>query len=291
MGALQLQPSFYNSTTESPREDILHDYMRFLDIRNGGVDPSKGFVNRDAWLKDASSTNVRHSGHIDPEQFKRNFVSFASSADLSKKATALLAFTKVNAGEAYGVKVVTTHRLGHPPTGELIDTLERILGHEEVYHTKILVGATEQFGLEAPTDGWKPYFHLRLLIGSLAYVPNAIFHPILLASEYAGVFAFNWLLNRVSEVFADEPALKETMEARLVEILVDEVGHITFNRMMVGKLGMDIAKAMAPHVADSTTGLTPEFRALGWTKETIKDFDRFDYAALPEEVRKRAFFA
>jgi len=122
-------------------------------------------------------------------------------------------------------------------------------------------------------------------------VPTAIFHPILLAAEFGGVFAFNWLLSKVGEVFADEPELKESMEARLIEVLVDEVGHITFNRMMVGPLGLEIARTLAPHVADGTSGFTPEFRALGWNKDTIKAFDKFDFSILPEEVKKRAFLA
>jgi hypothetical protein len=39
------------------------------------------------------------------------------------------------------------------------------------------------------------------------------------------------MLQKTGEVFRDELDLKEEMEARVLEILVDEIGHIAFNRM------------------------------------------------------------
>lgn len=282
--------SFYAPIPDRPRDDLLKDYLSFLKQRNGTTDASKPYPNRESWLESADAATVRHKGDVDAGAFNRNYVKFDPKTSPSKPMLALLSFVKVNAGEAYGVEVVSSKRHAGPPTGELFDSVERVISREETYHTRILLGASNQFGLPKPTGAWKPALPLRILIGSLAYSPKALFHPILLGSELGGVFTFNWMLKKVGELFRDEPELKETLEARLVDILVDEIGHVAFNRMAVGPRGLKAAKDIAPHVIDGTNGRTPEFVALGWTKETLKELDAFDYLDLPEEVRRRSFF-
>ncbi len=280
--------SFYAPAPERPRDDVLEDYLAFLERRNGSIDPSAPYPAREKWLEAADGSAVRHKGSIDPERFQRCYARF-DGAEAPLAMVALLSFVKMNAGEAYGVEVLTRRRHHGPPSG-LLDTVERVLAREETYHTRILAGATGQFGVPRPAGGWRPPIPLRLLIGTLAYSPKALFHPILLGAEIGGVFTFHWMLEKVGEVFRDEPALKETLEARLEEILVDELGHIAFNRMAVGQRGIAVAKSLAGRVAHATSGLSPEFRILGWTPDTIRAMERFDFDALPEDVRRRAFF-
>jgi hypothetical protein len=76
----------------------------------------------------------------------------------------------------------------------------------------------------------------------------------------------------------------------LIEILVDELGHIAFNRMAVGPRGMAAAKAITAGVAESASRVTPELGALGWTAETTRAIEKFDLRSVPEEARRRAFF-
>ena len=132
---------------------------------------------------------------------------------------------------------------------------------------------------------------MKLLIGTLVHAPAPFFHPVLLASEVGGLFLFNWLLTRVRALFADEPALRDSLEERLIEIIVDELGHVTFNRVAVGRWGLAAARVMAPKVAHATGGMSPELRALGWTKATLAGFDGFGPRSLPEAARQRAFLA
>jgi hypothetical protein len=288
---LKSNKSFYSAPDVKQRDAVLQEYLRFLDQRNGGTNPDTGFVHREAWLESAAAIPVRHHGEMSEKIFERNYVRFNPDDSLSKKAVALLAFTKVNAGEAYGVEVISKSRHARPETSEIADQVERVLTHEEIYHTRILLGATRQFDLPEPAGAWKPPVPLKLLINVLAIAPRTLFHPILLGSEFSGVFAFQWLLLRIGDLFRDEPDLRDSMEQRLIEILIDEVGHVAFNRMMVGTSGLKFAHHVAAHIADGTSGRTPEFQALGWDRNTIHAFDHFDYMSLPDEVRSRAFFA
>lgn len=284
-----LRTGLYSSVADMPREDLLKAYRAFLAERNGEMDFNRGFSRREAWLGEASGWAARYEGAVDAAAFNRAYVDFREARHLSLPVLALLTFVKANAGEAYGVEVVNRVRHKRHDDTRLFHQVERLLGYEETYHTKILIGATQHFGVEVK-GAWKPNLQLRVLIGSLAYAPGVLFHPILLASEISGVFLFQWMLKRVGEIFKDQPDIRESMEQRLTEILVDEVGHVAFNRMAVGPRALAAVRAMVPKVVEGVLGTTPEYRALGLDENAMKEVARFDLDQLPEEVRRRSYF-
>jgi hypothetical protein len=284
-----LRPSFYSPIPESAREDLLLAYRRFLERRNGDMDFTRGFSLREQWLREAASWRSEYTGPVDGEAFNRAYANFAEVKKLSLQELALLTFVKANAGEAYGVEVVNRVRHKRQDATKLFHQVERLLSFEETYHTRILIGATQHFGVKVE-GAWRPNLQLRLLIGSLAYAPGLFFHPILLASEISGVFIFQWMLHRVGEVFREQPAVRESMEQRLIEILVDEVGHVAFNRMAVGPLGLSVVRRMVPGVLRGATGTTPEYKAIGLDEHELSKVNGFDLHHLPEEVLRRAYF-
>jgi hypothetical protein len=281
-------PSFYDAIPTGDVDDTLRSYLSFLATRNGSVATEGAYPTREVWLAQSAAWDARHAGSVDVQAFQRGWAQRGVDRTVDPALLALLAFVKVNAGEAYGVETVRRHRHGSPAQG-VFQTVERVLAHEETYHTRILLGATTQFDVPAPTGAWTPTLPLRVLIGTLAWSPKVLFHPVLLASEIAGVFTFNWMLKQVGTQFRDEPALRETLEARLLEILVDEIGHIAFNRLAVGPLGLAAARSLAPRVAAAASQMTPELGALG-CDSAVGDFAHFDLSSLPEEARRRAFF-
>ncbi len=282
--------SFYAPVPETPREDLLRAYQGFLEERNGAWQADGTAARREAWLTAEAADPARHAAALDAELFERLYVRF-EGANHPPALLALLAFVKMNAGEAYGVEVISRIRHGRPETGELFDTVERTLGREERYHTRILLGATGAFGLAPPRGAWRPPLPLKLLIATLAYTPRRFFHPVLLGAEIGGVFILNWLICRVGEIFRHEPALRDALERRLSEVLVDELGHIAFNRLAVGPTGVKVARRFARLAAMGTIAATPEFRALGWGPGEGPALERFDVTQVPQEVRRRAFFA
>lgn len=283
-------PSFFGAIPETPRDDLLTDYLDFLERRNGTTDAEKDYPYRERWLQTANSEPIRYEGSVDEGLFARSWTRFDPAAAAQPALVALLAFVKVNAGEAYGVEAVSLARHGRPVGSDLMDRVERVLAKEETYHTRILLGATRQFGISEPKGAWTPPLAVRGLIAALIHAPKSLFHPVLLGAEVGGIFAFNWMLIRVRSIFADQPEVRASLEERLIEILADEIGHVAFNRLAVGPRGMAMARWLAPEVADRAAGETREFKALGWTKATLADFDRFDFMSLPEEARRRAFY-
>ena len=133
---------------------------------------------------------------------------------------------------------------------------------------------------------------LRVLIGALAYAPKSMFHPVLLAAEVAGVFMFDWFLRRLDTTFVGDEEVRDAMQQRLIEVMVDEVGHVAFNRLALGPTGLTAARKLAPRIiAQTSTQIVPELRALGLDANEIKTFDTFTLDSLPSEVRARSFFA
>lgn len=294
------KPSFYALAPDlAEADDLWASYLGFLEQRNGALSgglgalsgtlpEAGGFERREQQLDELDSRIAEFSGHIDPDVFNRNYERYQDK-DLSEETLVLLAFVKMNAGEAYGVEVMAKARAHLMRRAEPVYVLERILSREETYHTRILVGAAAHFrGIEA-TGAWRPAWPLKLLMLALANFPPCLFHPVLIGAEISGVFTLNWMLERLSSLFPNDPGVRESMEQRLIEVLIDEVGHVAYNRICVGPLGLRAAKPLAAGVSQSHDQMTPELIALGYA-EHRKQLDDFDFMSLPAEVRERAWF-
>lgn len=284
-------PSFYDPTPDRrSRDDVLLAYLDFLGTRNGTRDGEVTFDARDARMAALQVHTPAANTAIDPARFSKNYLKFDGTG-LSMEELALLAFVKVNAGEAYGVEVTGAAR-AHLHSGDApFARVERTLLREERYHTQLLVGATDHFEGVVVTDAWTPAWSLKILIGCLARAPASAFHPLLLGSELAGVFQFNWMLQRLHTLFPDDPAVRASMEERLMEILIDEVGHVAFNRAVVGSIGLAAARWTGGAVIAGAPSMVPELPALGFSTWERSQFSLFDYRDLPEQVRQHAFFA
>jgi hypothetical protein len=272
------------------RDAVMTGYLQFLERRNGASAADAPFAHRERWLAHANASPERYGRTLAPETFDRNFAAFDGREVEDPCLRAMLAFVKINSGEAYGVEAVGRARRKRPQSDTPMARVERMVMREEEYHTRILLGATHQFGLAPPNGAYRPPLAVKALIGTLVHAPEAFFHPVLLAAEVAGLFHFNWLLVRVGEVFASWPALRDGLESRLVEILIDEVGHVAFNRAAVGPHGITAARALAPNVAFATAAMLPELGSLGWTRHALDSFERFNLSSLPAAARARAFY-
>lgn len=279
--------SFFSSTPpESEQDTLLNAYQDHLIARNG-----RGFDKReDRMAEHFDQTDVRASIHVDEGRFNRNYGAFKEK-EIPLEEVALLAFVKINAGDAYGVEVTSKARAHLMARDEPKYRVEKVIAEEENFHTRLLLGATLHFEGLTVGDAWQPAFPLRLLIGGLARFPEWMFHPVLLGSEVSGVYAFNWLLNRVQTLFKDDPQVRESMEKRLIDILIDEIGHIAYNRIVISERGLPWAKRLAGLVTDGQRQMTPEMVALGFDKNVIRAVDNFDYEQLPAVVKENAFFA
>ena len=85
--------------------------------------------------------------------------------------------------------------------------------------------------------------------------------------------------------------VRDAVEERLTEVIIDEIGHVSFNRLCLGSVGLANARMLCPIVAAGLHDAVPEFRPLGLKLGTHVDRPLFERSELPDEVRRRAFFA
>lgn len=283
-------PSFFAPVpTGAAADDHLLALEDFLASRNGSLDTNAGFELRNGRMDDFAALPGFYDGPVDHAKIQRSY-SGERITDLTEEERAVLAFAKINAGEAYGVEITSQARAKLHARDEPIFRVEKVLGHEETYHTRLLLGVTQHFDGLVLDDGWRPPLPLKVLIFALAKSPPALFHPILLGAEVAGVFLFNWLLNRTYLLFPNNPEIRESMEQRLIEILIDEVGHIAYNRIAVSDRGVKLARPLAAQVVKAQDVMNPEVVDLGLSPAELSALSTFDYSELPQEVRDAAFF-
>ena len=225
---------------------------------------------------------------IDRALFDRQYRSFDPTLETPQDVLLLLALVKTNAAEAYGVNRAFEKVYKRAIRDE--DDLELVLLIEENYHTKILLSTSNLYGLEVIAP-FSPRAMLRAIIGGIADMPEFIARPLTLAAEILGTLGFLKLLGVAGHVLKDDPELRDEVEERIVEILVDEIGHVSFNRMCLGPAGLAHAQMLLPVVARGFKNQIDEMEALGITLTADASPLVGPRSILPEAVRSTAFLA
>ena len=284
-----MRQSFYQSVDTGDREAVFGDYVRFLGRRNGDMDfQRRTYSQREQHLQALDATPTWFSGPFDQGLFRRQYAAFDRHQDTSLATQLLLMFCKVNAGEAFGVEVMREARQSYFERPEAQYQAEKIIATEEEYHTRLLVGATRYFGVQMD-QSFVPPLPLKVLIHGLAKMPQRFFHSVLLAAELSGIYTFCTLLQATRVVLKDHPQVRDAMEERLCAVLVDEIGHVSYNRLALGSWGLRAARWLYPMVQKSVAA-GPEFQVLRQHAGELPSLAEFDYRHVPEEVRRHAFF-
>jgi hypothetical protein len=198
----------------------------------------------------------------------------------------LLCMVKINANEAYGVERARAVRL---PEG-VLGWLHRVVLLEETYHTRLLLSAARLFGATV-TEPSPPILLTRALVHTITSMPDRVARPVTLAGEVIGIATFLRMIGAVRRVFADRPELRDALEERVTEVLIDEVGHVSFNRLIAPPSTFAALRSVLTAVALGTRTGTAEAEELGILPVPVREAWDVDAAKLPDEVRRRAFIA
>ena len=286
--------SFFTPSDDSNKNEVFKAYRDYLLARNGPYNETfSTLAYRESSLNQMNASDIEFKGTISQVAFDQHCKKYRpKSHDMTKDLNLILALTKINAGEAYGVEVIKALKAKRPiPRHEpLIEEVEFLVGEEEEYHTRILKGAAVHFGLQS-TDYFAPPLMLRGLINAIGRSPHRLYHTILLASEMVGTFMLNWMLGEINSIFKEQPLLADALSERVMDILVDEVGHITYNRYNLGNKYIKQGFWIMHHLVKGASIMTPPLKGLQFNRQTEKGLAKFDFINLPEEVRRRAFLA
>jgi hypothetical protein len=270
------------------RSENLARYAEFLLRRDGTMDHEKQFLSyREEGIRrfETAPSRIRD---IDRDLFKAQYASFDRTKETSAEMLLLLALVKVNGAEAYGVTRTYDKVLRRAMKNK--DQCELTLLTEETYHTRLLLSASLAYGVEV-SGAYEPPAALRALIATIGAVPASMARPLVLASEVLGILLFLNLLEKNREVLRHDPELRDGIEERLSEIITDELGHMSFNRALLGPVGMAEARMLLPVVAASMSGIFPELNVLGSMARASTDevAGLVSGRRLPEQVARTAF--
>ncbi len=269
------------------REQRLH-YRQFLADRDGTPDvAARTLSHREERLTRFLNPGIQPR-ELDRGLFDAQYARFDASRRTSPEALLLLTLVKMNAAEAFGVDSSYPKALRRARSLE--DDLELILLIEETYHTKILLSSALLYDIAVDAP-YSPPAGLRLLIAGIEHAPEAIARPLTLAAEILGTVSFLGLLHAARRICASDPELRDAVEERLTDVLIDEIGHISFNRMCLAERGLARARSLLPWVARGLGGAIPEFEALGLEVSSRGVDDLLSARRLPEAVRQAAFIA
>jgi hypothetical protein len=132
---------------------------------------------------------------------------------------------------------------------------------------------------------------LKVLVSGVAYAPTFIMHPLAMAAEMMGVASFNRLLRATRTTLAHQPEVRDALEERVMEVITDEVGHMSYNRLRIGPVGMAAVRMLIPPLLVAFRNTLPELDRLCGGPLTLREVADLSFAELPETARRNAFVA
>lgn len=290
-GAAPARPrSFFQPIDADQSEAVLEEYVRFIHRRNGEADFERfTFSKREAHMAELHATRVRFEGRFDGSLFRRQLRRYDRSVETPWVEKLLLVLCKMNAAEEYAVDVMRETRKRHQERSDARAFIEKVALTEEEYHTRLLLGCGQYFGVEVDEEPDVRRM-LRLKIHALANVPGLVFNSVILAAEGVGLYTLYAVLQAARKILADQPDVRDAVEERIFNVMIDEIGHVTFNRHASGPLGVAFARALYPVVTHAFS-IGREYEELCAYVDDLVPARAFDFGHLPEEVRSRGFFA
>ncbi len=272
----------------------LEAYEAHLAARDGRPDvATRHLPCREARMAQFRHDDGRFQGRIDAAQFAAylHATPGPGTPDAPPVPLDLLfvfACVRANTYEEYAVEqLIETIELHQEAMPNLVNLT---IMFEEYYHTKFLCSIAALFGLNlgvAPT----PPFVVRALIAGLRHLPLWVAHPLTLCAEIIGLALFLQLYELAGAVFADDPALRHAIELRLGEVIADELGHISYNRLLITPVGLQIARRLLPLVARGSRHGLPGTEALGLYPFSFAAMYDWHVGCLPDGILDQAFLA
>jgi hypothetical protein len=276
----------FTAVPADARAEKRREYRHYLRERDGVPDLAAHTLSkREATMQRFLVAGARS---IDMDVFERQCARFDPKCPTSPEELLLLALVKVNAAEAWGVDQTLDAAMARARRSE--DDTEVMLLLEEFYHTKILLSSARLYGIDL-VEASKPHVAVRALVKAIATLPEPFARILTLAGEIIGVIAFTNLLDVTRRVLRGAPVVRDAIEERLHEILIDEIGHVSFLRLCMSEVALTQTKRLLPLVAFGVARGVPEVAVLGAGPtaplECVATLER----RLPRAVATSAFFA
>lgn len=280
----------FQAVSKDRRTGKLNEYGHYLVERDGDLDLAAGTLSKREDMIKKHETPPAVTAAMDEALFRQQYESFDKRKRMDPEMLLLLSLVKVNSAEAYGVaRNYQTALERSQKEGD--ESRMRIL-IEETYHTRILLSSANRYGIEV-REPYRPPSALRIMIGSIATMPEVIALPLTLAGELIATLMFQKLIDIVPRVLKHAPEIRDAIVDRVTEICTDEHGHISYNRLHAGPADFAELRMILPLTARIMRSVFPEMVALGaYPLDIMQDLKLLaDPKLIPGPVRRDAFLA
>ncbi|HZR82221.1 MAG TPA: hypothetical protein VFD92_14095 [Candidatus Binatia bacterium] len=279
--------------TPLPREErrrIADDYVAFALARDGDPDVRERRLSRreEFFRKLAERPAPEWRGErIDREKFARLHRGTIPPSEVSPLTFWLVQVARANEGEGWGVDYLLD-RGGFDGLGEGGRNLQPrdFADLEETYHTRIMHEVCRLFGIEFQMR--TPPRVIQQSVKIMAHLPRRASYMLLLAGELMGTVAFASMAQKGERLLADHPEMRERVRELFDEILVDEVGHVTFLLGSMNGWQLAVIRRLAlAYSGASRRGYDDAPPAdVALMQKGIRDYS---LTLMPERVVRRAF--
>lgn len=270
--------------SESDRAPLMAAYVASLHLRNGEIsERTLELPAREGFLARWAASNPGWQGAAPTEAYQRIVAGGAIKASDPRLALWMAYMAMTNQAEEYGVNVRLDDEL--PGEGDEKEAYKYI-AREELYHTRMLLDGVRALGVEAKLA--PPPLPLRLFLRFFPRLPTMWTDCITLIAEAVGITLFCRLRAIAMELFEGTP-MGAHLATLVDEIIIDEVGHVTFLRSRLGEDGLRWARRLSPVVIPLLMRSFPMAGPLLGLEAYRRAIDTFTWGDLPPAVRARAF--
>jgi len=241
------RPSFDPFRALGPRERARQNeaHLEMMVARDGALNPGRGSLPlRDRVLSELRQQLPQWRGAPPAAADFARFARSPAPADLDPRLVWLLAAAKANQGEQYGIELEIRRFAARDFVG--VDRQFLYVAFEDHYHTQLLAELPRACGIDH-SIGTPPWYH-RGLIRLMNHLPEKLRFVPILCGELMGAVIFQLLLD-TAHVFRADPEVEQRMRWIVREVLIDEIGHITFSRARLPDEMLSLARRMMPSVA------------------------------------------
>jgi hypothetical protein len=286
-----LDPRLFTPLPPAERRALGERYLAFVRERDGEPDLThRTLARRERWFADFRSTPppAWTGERIDPAAFKEWHLGKRTLRDATPLVVWLVAIARANEGEGWGVDYLLD-RGGFQGLGKHGTLQPRDFADlEETYHTRIFKEIVAFFGLDFELR--PPPAPIQQSVKLMAHLPESLSFTLLAAGELMGTVAFLELAERAERLLADHPALLARIRDLLDEILIDEVGHVTYLLGSMGPARLSVVRATAKAYQRFTRrSYYKGMRDDAVIAYMMRGIDNYSLSLFPPRVLRRAF--
>lgn len=285
-----MDPRLFTPLPAEERSRIADDYVAFALGRDGQPDVARRTLERreEFFREFGARAKPRWDGEpIDQVEFTRFQSGGRPLREASPLVNWLVQVSRANEGENWGVNYLLD-RGGFDGLGRGGQKLQPrdFADLEETYHTRIMASVVRLFGIDYQLR--EPPRILQQSVKLMAVVPQRASYMLLLAGELMGTIAFHRMAERGQRLLASRPELASLVRELLDEIMVDEIGHVTFllGSMNGWQLGVIRGLSKLYHRVSS---LSYYRDAQSEAREVLRDIENYSLALFPERILRRSF--